>query len=64
MNREKERIMKRFKPDGNDIDGAYWILPNDRKTYDFNEWLREDEEYQKAIETYKGNKEYWEGRED
>ena len=52
-----KRVWRYYQPDGVDIDGPYWYLPNDRKTYNFNEWLREDEEYQKAIETYKRNKE-------
>ena len=35
-----KRVWKYYQPDGVDIDGPYWYLPNDRKTYDFNEWLR------------------------
>ena len=35
------------EPDGYDCDGPYWILPSDRKTHDFQEWLRYDKEYWK-----------------
>ena len=51
MSRESERIMKMFNPDGYEEGSPYWILPNDRKTYDYKEWLEAD-------------KDYWSGREE
>ena len=51
MNREVERIKKMFAPDGYEEGTPYWILPNDRKTYSYEEWARAD-------------KEDWKGRED
>lgn len=48
MSKEFDRFKKRFNPDGYDTNGQpYWILPSDRKTYDFEEWFKADEEYWK-----------------
>ena len=47
MCRVVERIKKRYNPDGFDIDGPYWILPSDRKTYSYEEWYNADVEYWK-----------------
>lgn len=47
-----KRVWKYFQPDGTDIDGPYWVLPNDRTTHDFSEWLREDESYWRAVEEF------------
>jgi len=43
--RDTERIMKMFSPDGYEEGSPYWILPNDRKTYDYKEWLEADKAY-------------------
>ena len=45
MSRDTERIMKMFNPDGYEEGTPYWILPNDRKTYDYKEWLEADKAY-------------------
>ena len=50
MSRELERMRKMLIPDGYDEGTPYWILPNDRITYDYKEWLSAD-------------KDYWENRE-
>ena len=50
MSKLYERIKKRFSPDGFDYNGPYWILPSDRKTYDFEEWALADIEYWKGQE--------------
>ncbi len=48
MSIELDRFKKQFNPDGYDTDGApYWILPSDRKTYNFAEWINADKEYWK-----------------
>ena len=38
-NRDAERMMRLVCPDGYEEGTPYWILPNDRKTYDYKEWL-------------------------
>lgn len=44
------RFYKEWRPDGFDADGPYWIMPNDRKTHDFQEWLEADKKYWKEKE--------------
>ena len=44
-----KRYWRFFIHDGINNDGEpYWILPSDRKTTDFTEWLQEDDEYRKS----------------
>lgn len=50
MNRDFERVKKMFVPDGEDCDGPYWFLPNDRKTHSYKEWLDADRAYWESIE--------------
>lgn len=45
MSRETERMRKMFCPDGYKEGTPYWILPNDRITYNYNEWLEADKAY-------------------
>ena len=45
MSREMERVLKAFHPDGYKEGTPYWILPNDRITYNYNEWLETDKAY-------------------
>ena len=45
MSREMERMRKMFCPDGYKEGSPYWILPNDRITYNYNEWLEADKAY-------------------
>ena len=50
MSRELERVRKMFVPDGYDEGTPYWILPSDRITYDYKEWLSADKAYWKDKE--------------
>jgi hypothetical protein len=50
MSRELERMRKMLIPDGYDEGTPYWILPSDRITYDYNEWLNADKAYWKNRE--------------
>ncbi len=50
MSRELERMRKMLVPDGYNGGTPYWILPNDRITYDYNEWLNADKAYWKNRE--------------
>lgn len=45
MSRDAERIIKMFNPDGYEEGSPYLILHNDRKTYDYKEWLESDKTY-------------------
>lgn len=56
MSREVERMRKMFCPDGYKEGTPYWILPNDRITYNYNEWLEADTEYWKGTENEKEGK--------
>ena len=44
-NRDAERMMRLVCPDGYEEGTPYWILPNDRKTYEYKEWLEADKAY-------------------
>ena len=35
MSRDAERIIKMFNPDGYEEGTPYWVLPNDRITYNY-----------------------------
>lgn len=50
MSREMERVRKMFCPDGYKEGSPYWILPNDRTTDNYNEWLDADRAYWKGRE--------------
>lgn len=50
MSRELERMRKMLVPDGYDEGTPYWILPSDRITYDYKEWLSADRAYWKNRE--------------
>ena len=45
MSRDAERIIKMFNPDGYKEGSPYWVLPNDRITYDYKEWFEADKAY-------------------
>ena len=50
MSRELERMRKMLIPDGYDEGTPYWILPNDRITYNYKEWLNADKDYRENRE--------------